>query len=386
MTINTNQAIRETLMRVYEVTYPHAGVDSFLPFDLGIIKLTTVNNPGIFKFRRKKSLGGLNFVRLPGTEIRQRRTGIDYIDQETGLYHFEDGETMNPALVLRSQNPDSLDPSDGYNLQLAIQHQMDSILVRTGNTARLFASLGLVPSITIDGHTYQNTAIEQVDYSSLWNWASTSTANPINNLFDLSENYFGTNKPAPGLTILMRSKQEVNLVKNSNVLQQLGFETKAGLSGVRVTDFGAVQRVFLQGSQPITLYVWNDGYRSSTNSDPYDNISYFLDPNYIVAIPNAYWVQTPGNIMSQTLVTPRSTTNPMVELLLAPQEEFMSKVGRLTGGLNIGAFTVPGAYFYSGYGNMYEPAKPDEYKTLMACSMGLFVEQFANIKYIKVQS
>lgn len=179
---------RKVLEKTYKVAYEYATMD-FTPARLGIVNIMPVDDPRTLVYRRRKNAGGLLAPRNPGEDIETITGGLDRIDEEVGLYNFAKSKITPATEIYGLRSPNSLDSESMYALGEVLAEHTEYITGILNNTLRLFASRAFVPTITIDGVSYTNDHIEQLDYSAnAWNNTSTDI---LGQLLNLKQNYFG---------------------------------------------------------------------------------------------------------------------------------------------------------------------------------------------------
>lgn len=374
--------IVEVLASVYRPAFENTTMKSTL-YDLGMVNVRNEMSNTQLVFRKQNNLGGFLNYRANGENISVTSGGLNYRDEKVIPYGFADSRSV-PVGQIGLRNPESLNPSDRDTLARVATGQMDELMTAAANTLRLWTALSVLPSITVDGITFTNSKVDSTGYA--WTGAGDTWANTANdiigNLFNLKANFYGSGIPAGGLTVLHSSKQTFNLIRNTGLANLVGFDQSSYGQTPSAILYTKLQEVL--AVHGISLIEWNDAYYANNNeANPY-NVTKFLNDNYIVIIPNAYFQRRPGSLVLEQ-VSASSNTAPFIELITAPSADFEYKTRRQAGNFG-GAGVIPGAYVYSGIYEDQDPGKPDSYKTGVALDIGLFVEGSLGIKYIQVQS
>ncbi len=344
-----------------------------------MINLVPLDDPATLVYRRAKNAGGLMSPRLPGENINLKTLGLDRIDEEVGIYSFADGAQTPASEIYGLKSPDSLDPSSMQAMGRVLSDHTQQMITSLSNTLRLFASRAFLPTITIEGVDYNNDHVESLDWSAN-PWSNTST-DILGQLLDLKQSYFGTNLETSSITIMLRTSAINDIIKNEGFIKLIGFDNGAALVSPAVA-FPRIQSAL--AGFGINLIEWNDAYYPTRNSDTY-NVNYFLPNDHVVIVPRGYWG---GNIdgTNMGLITPRSTTAPFIDLVLAPDPDFKDKTFRTTNIVGVQSFgNIPGIYYANGWDNLYSYTNANKYVSVISCAMGLFVERHAGIKYVKVK-
>lgn len=374
---------RQLLKSVYRPGYENAD-GGFLPYTLGMINISVLDNPATIKYRKQRNPGGTLGVRAAGETIKAKGSGLNYIDEEAGLIRFGDGRKTGSSEIFGQRNPETLNPEDAYDLAIVARDHMDELMAAVSNTARLYSSLAFVPSVTIDGVSFSNSKIIQEDITGTGSW-SDANFDIVNYLVTKRRNFFGNDLAAGGITVMISPKQVDNISKNLSVQKTIGFDDSAFGTTPSWVIFEKVQRIL--AGFGVYVYEWNDTYYNTNNSEAYSNLSTFLPADYISIVPNTYAVRTPGNPSQMSLVSPQSpNNNPFVDFYVVPDPEFMNKTvlgSRGQGGRLLNNGMINGAYFYQGF-PYRGPEVPDSFETYVATMLGLFTAIEAAIRYVKV--
>ncbi len=384
----------KVLQNVYSPTYEMAD-EACLPIQAGLVRVTPVANYQTLVYRSRKKAGGVLGEHKPGEKITASNTGLDYQDELVTTYGFSDAEYTLAKDIYGLQSLNTLNPEVAQSIgEVAAMHS-EVLLTKWANTARLFAALAVLPSITVGSSTYENkvngvSKVEAVDVTGANSyttatgaWATTSTDIPAI-LRQLKRNFFGSSLTANGITLLVRQKQMDEIRSNAKVI-----EAAKAAQGVSVDSAGAAQIQEIEAieyfaRENISILKWEDQYRTASNSDPYDNLSAFLTEDRVVAIPRSYYVSNPVSPLSPLAVAPGANAAPFAEILIAPEPDFMNKAVPQMG-LNVeGIGSVPGMYYSQGWEGVYDRLQPDTFVTAAASRFGVFTEASLKIKYLTV--
>jgi len=376
----------EVLRTIYRPSYENASM-KFTPFDLGAIRVTAEQSNTLLTFRRQNNPGGFLEPRGEGENITVKTGGLSYTDEKVKTYGFADARRISVG-QLGLRNPESLNPSDRDTIARVATTQMDELMAEAANTLRIWGSLAFLPSITYtSGDTTLTLTNQKVDSTSLdvdttAPWSNTST-DIVTQILGWKRDFFGTEKPANGMTIMVSTRQRYNLMKNTSVIDYVTYNQFNPTNRPSQVSFAQIADAFLS-LEDISIVEWNDAYYANNNeSDPY-NTTAFLDANHVVLVPNVYYNRVSGSLVYQQIGS-RNRTAPFIELITAPSADFEYKVERRDFPTNVMG-TIPGAYVFSGFVRAIDPGKPDTYETHVALDVGLFIERSLKIKHVKVTS
>lgn len=375
------QPIKQLAVAVFQPALENAA-GSCLVNDLGMVNFRTYDSPRELIYRRKNNPGGTLSVRNKGENLKTTSTGLTYVDEKAGTVKFGNVESVLISDILGNVRPEAVNiTQDPLTIADTARRQFEILMTKLNNTARSFASFRFTRSITVGGITINNDVI-QTGTTFPITWANLTDAKPINDLIDLKANYFGVNKPAQALTILASTKQIINLLKNTQIAQQLGLTRIIDDSAQVVTTLAQLNSILI--AYNIRIYEWNEGYYTNPDSGFLGDITYFLDPDQITVIPGYYTVRNQADpILGLTEVRPGSSNAPFVDVIMVPDADFAFKQ-QTNQSLNTVGGNMNGAYFYTGI-PWSNPGTPAVYETAVAIEMGAYAAKESFIKSIIVQ-
>jgi hypothetical protein len=378
MSQTTLQLIKEKVATLTP-TIQAAGGQSLIA-SLGLVNVRSYNTPRELIYRVKRNPGGTLSLRNKGENIKTRALGRTEVDYKAGTVKLGLSEAMNLSDFIGFNNPNNLN-IDQNPLEVAevALRQFENLFALTNNTIRTMMAFRFARSITLDGISITNDQIFQGLTAPSVSWGNVATANPILDLQNWKANFFGTNKPAQGLTVLASSKQVINILSNVNTLAFLGM-TRIVEPGARlITTLPQLNSLLV--AHNIVIHEWNEGYYTNHDSSTFGDITYFLPENEITLLPSAYFVRSDSVTGALVPVGPGSSTNPYVDIISVPDSDFMFRPQTSFQGVS---GVMAGAAFQTGIEYMSQ-TEPGKYRSTVSLELGAFQLPDARIASVVTQ-
>ena len=172
--MNLENSLVQSLAAVYRPAFENATMKSTLN-DLGMIKVKNEMANTEIIYRRSNNPGGALKFRANGENISVSSGGLNYSDEKVLPCGFADSRSI-PVGQLGLRNPESLDPTSRDTLARVATGQMDELMTEAANTMRLWASLSVLPSVSIGGINFTNSKVNtSISYTGVSDtWATTS--------------------------------------------------------------------------------------------------------------------------------------------------------------------------------------------------------------------
>jgi len=421
MTYQIGTAARERLLSVFTPVFGE-GIGGNLLRDLGIVRVTPLADQAILKFRMLEMNGGTLNVMKRGENIPVTESGTKATGESVMFYNFGDSSDTKLGQITGKQSLVSLDPASQFTTAEALAFTDKSLSIKLDNTINKFASIGAlgkatfyksirnqsdtkIPeevidlfhplSIEADRNSIRVQSYDQMIYPSTTQqffpeldlntqavpkpyWSDKENSNPLRDLIEWRDNFYGVGKPAQSMTVLIRRLAFRDLTENKQIIRNI-------ISGVsnptadRVSDADVVNYFAGFG---ITIILWDDNYLEATHGTTYDQMTYYLPQKDIVLLPNSYSYQMYGNAATQTSpIRNNKSSIPAIEIYTAPNPEFQSiqnpSVIRSAG-------IISGMYYMSGEVQEVQFNSPFSWRTSLALSMAVYVNPALKIKRCKI--